>query len=104
MPVEIIIRFSLEFTSQNGSVQYPTADCVTDEKIITVKLAEETIVFRQLDGYLVHLTRLIKRPYNEQDLLPSECSFSRHTGQSSIYILYKVRTCRRNHNSLIYLK
>ena len=79
MLVEISIRFPFEFPAQNGLVQYPHADNRANEEIFTVELAEETIVFRQLGGYLVHLARLIKRPYNKQDLLPPERSFSQHT-------------------------
>src|SRR5580693_5140530 len=104
MPVEIGIRFPLEFPAHNSRVQYPPADRMTNQKVFTVKLAEERIVFRQLSSYLVHLAGLIRRSYNEQDLPPSKCSVSQHTCQSSMYIQYQLRTLIRNHNSLIYLK
>jgi hypothetical protein len=57
---------------------------MADKQILTIELAEVTIVFGQLSGYLVHLASLIGRSYNEKDLLSSGRSFSQHTGQSSI--------------------
>lgn len=61
MSVEIGIRIALELATQNGRVQDALADCMTNEEILAVKLAEETIVIRQLSGYLVHLASLISR-------------------------------------------